>query len=90
MVGFGENFPLRPHHSASDCPTPPEQCGWDFYNQDRDNTFLVQGALVGGPYNDQDDYEDDRTNYNTNEVALDYNAGFQSLLAGIKTKVCSN
>jgi len=39
-------------------------------------------ALVGGP--DQNDvYTDDRGNFQTNEVAIDYNAGFQSALAGL-------
>lgn len=41
---------------------------------------LKLGALVGGPdINDQ--WADDRSDYVTNEVAIDYNAGFQSALA---------
>ena len=43
--------------------------------------MLVVGALVGGPgYND--DYVDDRKDYKKNEVAVDYDAGFQGALAG--------
>lgn len=46
-----------------------------------ENPHLLYGALTGGP--DQEDvYEDVRTDYVKNEVALDYNAGFQSALAG--------
>lgn len=40
----------------------------------------MYGALVGGP-GINDDYEDDRGDYVKNEVAIDYNAGFQSALA---------
>ncbi|KAL8575013.1 hypothetical protein ACOMHN_063545 [Nucella lapillus] len=42
----------------------------------------LNGALVGGP--DQgDDYNDRQEDYVMNEVAIDYNAGFQSALAVI-------
>ena len=44
--------------------------------------MFFQGALVGGP-NDKDEYEDRRNNYQQSEVALDYNAGFQGLMAGL-------
>lgn len=40
----------------------------------------MYGGLVGGP-GINDDYEDDRGDYVKNEVAIDYNAGFQSALA---------
>ena len=41
--------------------------------------MVLYGALVGGP--DQwDNYVDDRNDYVANEVATDYNAGFQSAL----------
>jgi len=40
------------------------------------------GAIVGGP--DQgDNYDDRRDDYVKNEVACDYNAGFQGALAGL-------
>ena len=34
----------------------------------------------------KDEFEDDRGNYVTNEVALDYNAGFTGLLAAFLSK----
>lgn len=37
---------------------------------------------MGGP-NGQDQYTDDRKDYVSNEVACDYNAGFQSAVAGM-------
>ena len=38
--------------------------------------------MVGGP-GQNDDYRDDRNDYVKNEVACDYNAGFQGACAGI-------
>lgn len=46
-----------------------------------DNPNLLYGALVGGP-DENDVYDDVRSDYVHNEVAVDYNAGFQSALAG--------
>lgn len=46
------------------------------------NPQTLFGALVGGPGLD-DSYVDDRGDYVKNEVALDYNAGFQSAVAGM-------
>lgn len=43
--------------------------------------FILYGALVGGPEELSDDFKNDRGNWVSNEVALDYNAGFQGLLA---------
>ena len=42
---------------------------------------MLQGALVGGP-DSNDNYIDNRTDYVTAEVTCDYNAGFQSAVAG--------
>lgn len=54
-------------------------------SQDRDageaNPLILYGALVGGPGQDGS-YSDVRSDYVKNEVAVDYNAGFQSALAG--------
>lgn len=83
VVGFGENPPRRPHHRSSSCPSSPARCGWDTYHANRPNAHVLIGALVGGP--DRNDYyKDDRKNHAMNEVATDYNAGFQSAVAGLK------
>ena len=56
-------------------------CNWDDFNRDAPNPSVLNGALVGGP--DQTDYyEDRRDDYIANEVACDYNAGFQGAIAG--------
>lgn len=68
-------------HNRS-CPNQPAPCGWNEYNSPNPNGQILNGALVGGP-DINDNYIDDRTNFQTNEVAIDYNAGFQSALAGL-------
>lgn len=82
VIGYGSNYPLKPHHRASSCDYPPEVCDWNDYNSPDPNPHVLQGALVGGP-DQYDNYEDDRDNFRTNEVACDYNAGFQSAVAGL-------
>jgi hypothetical protein len=76
VVGFGTNPPQFPHHRAASGvwdgnvanPTP--------------NRHILYGALVGGPESPDDfNYHDVRSNYISNEVALDYNAGFTGALA---------
>ncbi|XP_006814163.1 uncharacterized protein LOC100369168 [Saccoglossus kowalevskii] len=81
VIGFGVNFPTRPHHRASSCPLPPEACNWGTFSDPGPNSNVLEGALVGGP-NATDVYFDDRENYYQSEVACDYNAAFQSAVAG--------
>ena len=89
VVGFGENYPKQPHHKAAACDSPPAQCTWDtFNNVAQDNPHELLGALVGGPKDQGDTYQDLRTDYITNEVTLDYNAGFQGAVAGLKANAC--
>ena len=83
VVGFGESPPLRPHHAASSCPDRPKKCDWQAFTGPGPNPQVLLGGLVGGPDNAEDDWSDDRANYITNEVSLDYNAAFSGLLAGI-------
>lgn len=71
---FHSNFrSCNPDHSVP--------CNWDDYYSGDPNDSILYGALVGGPGQD-DSYSDDRANYFTNEVANDYNAGFQTAIAG--------
>lgn len=76
MVGFGDNYPLRPHHRGA------HDGSWADYNSTAPNDHILYGAMVGGPALPNDiDYVDDRTNYIYNEVSLDYNAGLTGALA---------
>ncbi|KAK3104481.1 hypothetical protein FSP39_003142 [Pinctada imbricata] len=80
-IGYGNNYPKKPHHKASSCNPG---CSWNNYNSGADNPHVLNGALVGGPGPD-DSYNDDRHDYTKNEVACDYNAGFQSALAALNS-----
>jgi len=75
VVGFGTNPPRNPHHrtahgSWTDQITFPVQ-----------SRHILYGALVGGPKSNNDAYTDDRSDFTSNEVATDYNAGFTGALA---------
>ncbi|CAG5118659.1 unnamed protein product [Candidula unifasciata] len=83
VIGFGDKYPHSPHHRGSSCPILPAPCGPDLMSTSVPNVHTLFGALVGGP-GQMDDYKDDRNNYVNNEVACDYNAGFQGAIAGLK------
>jgi len=87
LVGFGSKYPQNPHHGRSSCPDPPATCGWNEFNNAPTNHELI-GALVGGCKAADDNYNDSRDDYFSNEVTLDYNAGFQSTIAGLQMKKC--
>jgi len=75
---------VQPHHRAASCPSRPAPCTWDQFNSAAANPQVLKGALVGGPTGlDGDACVDDRTDYISNEVAVDYNAGFTGLMAGL-------
>ncbi|KAG4076480.1 hypothetical protein HA402_014444 [Bradysia odoriphaga] len=82
VVGYGFNPPQQPHHRAASCPDLPASCSFTDAFLPGPNPQILYGALVGGP-DINDGYEDDRSDYVRNEVALDYNAGFQSALASL-------
>ncbi|KAK3581341.1 hypothetical protein CHS0354_016185 [Potamilus streckersoni] len=77
-IGFGSKYPQHPHHRGSACRTTTTQCS---FADPGPNPNVLNGALVGGP-DAHDHYEDRRDDYVKNEVACDYNAGFQGALAG--------
>ncbi|CAI2169163.1 11483_t:CDS:2 [Funneliformis geosporum] len=72
IVGVHPNSPKDPHHSGAH--------GGTDINNPRENMHILYGSIVGGP-GKNDKYKDDRKDYKQSEVALDYNAPFQSLMA---------
>lgn len=79
VVGFGENPPEHPHHRTA-------QGSWaDNMSEPSYHRHTLFGALVGGP-DASDGYTDTVTDYNKNEVADDYNAGFTGALAKMYKK----
>ena len=61
-----------------------------FGDTSTNNPHQLNGALVGGPKYANDQFQDIRTDYIMNEVTLDYNAGFQSAVAGLKARACGS
>ena len=78
VVGAEENSPKAVHHRGAsgtfDSQDNNAKPSWDI--------FTLYGALAGGPGKD-DSYKDTRSNYQMNEVALDYNAGFTLCLSAL-------
>lgn len=79
LIGYGESFPQNPHHRTAQ----GSYC--NNMNEPLEARHTLYGALVGGP-GSNDDYTDEVSNYNTNEVACDYNAGFTGLMAKLYTR----
>ncbi|XP_077990956.1 endoglucanase F-like [Glandiceps talaboti] len=84
VCGFGINPPHRPHHRASSTLISADRRkARELFLSPGPNPNILYGAMVGGP-DINDNYNDTRGNYVMNEVATDYNAGFQSAIAGLK------
>ncbi|MDS0525276.1 glycoside hydrolase family 9 protein [Clostridium sp. SHJSY1] len=81
VVGFGENSPKHPHHRTAH----GTWMGYLTANIPDYSRHTLYGALVGGPDN-TDKYTDDINNYQNNEVACDYNAGFIGVLGKMYDK----
>jgi endoglucanase len=90
VVGYGVNPPQQAHHRAASCPDRPTTCSYNDFNSPSPNPHVLYGAVVGGP-DGSDTYQDQRNNFVQNEVATDYNAGFQgALAAAIQSRAARN
>ena len=78
VVGAEDNSPKSVHHRAASGVFDSSDKG----ARPEFNIYTLYGALAGGPGSD-DSYVDDRSNYQMNEVALDYNAAFTMCLASL-------
>ena len=84
-----QDFALFLYYYSS-CPDSPSSCGWNEFSAPGPNPQILYGALVGGP-DEFDNFVNDRQDYIYNEVTCDYNAGFQSAVAGnLKTRNIKN
>jgi endoglucanase len=70
---------VHPHHRTS------QGSYLNNINEPSESRHVLVGALVGGP-DASDNYSDVITDYNKNEVACDYNAGYTGLMAKLYTK----
>ena len=69
VIGFGDKYPLRPHHRGSSGTASGNE----------PNEHILYGAVVGGPSEVDDFSHDDRRgDWVTNEVGTGYNAPFAS------------
>ncbi|KAI8882440.1 glycoside hydrolase family 9 protein, partial [Backusella circina FSU 941] len=75
VVGEGPDSPRYPHSALANPDT-----GIYPNSTDIPLTNVLYGALVGGPSR-TDSYHDSYQNWEQNEVALDYNAPYQNVLA---------
>lgn len=79
LIGYGDKYPVNPHHRTA------QGSYADNMNTPSTARHILYGALVGGP-DASDGYKDEVSNYNNNEVACDYNAGFTGLMAKLYSK----
>lgn len=76
VIGYGDKYPQKPHHRTA-------HASWE-RNEDNpvETRHILYGALVGGHKSANDnDWVDDRSDYQWNEVACDYNSLFQGAIA---------
>ncbi|WP_303804242.1 glycoside hydrolase family 9 protein [Ruminococcus flavefaciens] len=78
VVGFKPNSSKNPHHRAASPDVDASK-----QNDGQNNKYLLVGALCGGPLDANGTYQDIRSDYQGNEVAIDYNAGFVGAAAGL-------
>ncbi len=79
QVGYGTGYPTHEHHRTA-------HGSWNnnMADQPDENRHVLQGAVVGGPSSgDDSSYKDVRNNYETNEVACDYNACYTGVVAAV-------
>lgn len=74
ITGFNENSVKFPHHRGAS--------GLAIDVDENTHRHTLIGALVGGP-DGNDNHNDSTSDYEQNEVAIDYNAGFVGALAGL-------
>jgi endoglucanase len=84
LIGFGVNPPRNPHHRTA-------HGSWtDSIQNPTISRHILYGALVGGPKANNDAYTDDRSDFQGNEVATDYNAAFTGALARLAQEFGGN
>lgn len=88
VVGYGPKYPIHVHHRGASIPSIFVQrssvnCvqGFDsWYRRSQADPNVIYGALVGGP-DQNDNYSDDRSNYEQSEPTLSGTAPLVGLFA---------
>lgn len=76
ITGISANSVKYPHHAAAS--------GLNDAEDNSEHKYTLYGALVGGP-GKNDQHTDKTSDYQFNEVSLDYNAGFVGACAGLNS-----
>ncbi|XP_039138580.1 endoglucanase 13 [Dioscorea cayenensis subsp. rotundata] len=92
MVGYQDKYPAHVHHRGASIPSvsilkSPIGCleGFElWYNRQEANPNIIAGALVGGP-NQKDEFYDQRNNYEQTEPAIAGTAPLVGLFARLSS-----
>lgn len=92
LVGYGPNYPIHVHHRGASIASisvlhSSVGCvqGFDtWYRRPEGNPNVIYGALVGGP-NKNDEFSDDRSNYEQTEPTLSGTAPLVGLFSKLKS-----
>lgn len=76
VCGVHKNSPKNPHHAGASGGTDLKKIN----TSPKYMAHVLYGAVIGGPDKD-DNFYDIRNDYRQTEVAIDYNAPYQSLMA---------
>jgi len=74
MMGYTNKYCMQPHHAAGHASV------WGEPNNPVENRHIIWGALVNGP-DGNDNHVDNRADFGSNEVTIDYNASLIAALA---------
>lgn len=88
LVGYGPQYPVHVHHRGSSIASifalhSAVECVQGFetwYRRPQGNPNVIHGALVGGP-DQNDNFSDDRSNYEQTEPTLSGNAPLVGLFS---------
>ncbi|KAK2998376.1 hypothetical protein RJ639_023137 [Escallonia herrerae] len=91
LVGYGQNYPFHAHHrgaSIASISVLPSLVGCvqgyeSWYRRPEGNPNVLFGALVGGPSNN-DEFSDDRTNYEQTEPTISGTAPLVGLFSKLQ------
>ena len=77
VIGYNSRSVKYPHHRAASASNDAGSVS--------PNRHVLLGGLVGGPKDSWGNYTDSQSDYQCNEVALDYNAGLVAAAAALYT-----
>lgn len=92
LVGYGPKYPIHVHHRGASIASvfslhSEVGCtqGFDaWYNRIQPNPNVIYGGLVGGP-DRNDDYSDDRSNYEQTEPTISGSAPLVGIFAKLQS-----